>query len=120
MAIVLSKTLYEIGQPALYGGRRGCSHCRKPGFDADADRGLPQARSLLCRFSAPLLLRPLYRQSQILARSGVSIHRSTLADWVGVAAFHLRPVVDRLAERLKASSKLFMPFRQIATQSPAG
>ncbi|MGC9418817.1 MAG: IS66 family transposase [Rhodovulum sp.] len=51
---------------------------------------------------------PLYRQSQILARSGVDIHRSTLADWVGVAAFHLRPVVDRLAEHLKASTKLFM------------
>jgi transposase len=51
---------------------------------------------------------PLFRQSQILARSGIIIHRSTLADWVGVAAFHLRPVVDRLAEHLKASSKLFM------------
>ena len=51
---------------------------------------------------------PLYRQSQILARSGIDIHRSTLADWVGVAAFHLKPVVDRLAERLKTSTKLFM------------
>jgi len=51
---------------------------------------------------------PLYRQSQILARSGVEIHRSTLADWVGVAAFHLGPVVDRLAEHLKGSTKLFM------------
>lgn len=51
---------------------------------------------------------PLYRQSQILARSGINIHRSTLADWVGAAAFHLAPVVDRLAEHLKASSKLFM------------
>jgi transposase len=51
---------------------------------------------------------PLFRQSQILARSGIDIHRSTLADWVGVAAFHLRPVVDRLAEHLKASTKLFM------------
>ena len=51
---------------------------------------------------------PLYRQSQILARSGIDIHRSTLADWVGVAAFHLRPVVDRLAEHLKTSTKLFM------------
>ncbi len=51
---------------------------------------------------------PLYRQSQILARSGVNIHRSTLADWVGVAGFHLRPVVDRLAEHLKSSGKLFM------------
>ena len=44
----------------------------------------------------------------MLARSGVTIDRSTLADWVGVAAFHLRPVVDRLAEHLKASTKLFM------------
>ncbi|WP_240608223.1 IS66 family transposase [Pararhodobacter oceanensis] len=51
---------------------------------------------------------PLYRQSQILGRSGVNIHRGTLADWVGVAAFHLRPVVDRLAENLKTSTKLFM------------
>ena len=51
---------------------------------------------------------PLYRQSQMLARSGVTIDRGTLADWVGVAAFHLRPVVDRLVEHLKASTKLFM------------
>ncbi|MEJ2520459.1 MAG: IS66 family transposase [Desulfuromonadales bacterium] len=51
---------------------------------------------------------PLYRQSQMLARSGIDIHRSTLADWVGVAAFYLRPVVDRLAEHLKTSTKLFM------------
>ena len=51
---------------------------------------------------------PLYRQSQILARSGLNIHRSTLADWMGVAGFHLGPVVDRLAEHLKASTKLFM------------
>ena len=51
---------------------------------------------------------PLYRQSQILARAGINIHRGTLADWVGVAAFHLRPVVDRLAEHLKTSTKLFM------------
>jgi len=51
---------------------------------------------------------PLYRQSQILARSGINIHRSTLADWIGVVAFHLRPVVDRLAEHLKGSTKLFM------------
>ncbi len=51
---------------------------------------------------------PLYRQSQILARSGIDIHRSTLANWVGKAAFHLGPVVDRLAEHIKQSTKLFM------------
>ena len=51
---------------------------------------------------------PLYRQSQILARAGVDLHRAVLADWVGKAAFHLKPVVDRLAEHLKRSGKLFM------------
>ena len=40
---------------------------------------------------------PLYRQSQILARAGLDLHRAVLADWVGKAAFHLTPVVDRLA-----------------------
>lgn len=41
---------------------------------------------------------PLYRQSQIYARAGIELHRSTLADWVGKAAFHLAPVVNRLAD----------------------
>lgn len=71
--------------------------------------GLPTegaiAHVLVSKFSDHL---PLYRQSQILARSGIDLHRSTLADWVGTAAFHLGPVVDRLAEHLKGSGKLFM------------
>jgi transposase len=50
---------------------------------------------------------PLYRQAQIYARQGVNLDRSTLADWVGRAAFLLRPVHQRLLDRLKASSKLF-------------
>jgi transposase len=50
---------------------------------------------------------PLYRQAQIYARQGVNLDRSTLADWVGKAAFLLRPVHERLFECLKASDKLF-------------
>jgi transposase len=50
---------------------------------------------------------PLYRQAQIYARQGLNLDRSTLADWVGKAAFLLRPVHERLFERLKASPKLF-------------
>jgi transposase len=50
---------------------------------------------------------PLYRQAQIYARQGINLDRSTLADWVGRAAWHLRPVHDRLLEKLKASPKLF-------------
>ena len=51
---------------------------------------------------------PLYRQAQIYARSGLDLDRSTLTGWVGTAAFHLRPVADRLARHLKQSRKLFM------------
>ena len=50
---------------------------------------------------------PLYRQSQILARQGVRIERSTLAQWVGAAAAELQPLHDHLFARLKASPKLF-------------
>src|SRR6202140_2078730 len=50
---------------------------------------------------------PLYRQAQIYARQGINLDRSTLADWVGRAAWLLRPVHERLLMRLKTSTKLF-------------
>lgn len=50
---------------------------------------------------------PLYRQAQILAREGVQIDRSTLAHWVGFAAFELAPLHERLVAILKTSTKLF-------------
>src|SRR5664279_6437761 len=50
---------------------------------------------------------PLYRQAQIYARQGIALDRSTLADWVGHAAWHLRPLQERLLALLKSSTKLF-------------
>lgn len=50
---------------------------------------------------------PLYRQSQMLAAEGIDIDRSTLAHWVGFAAFELRPLYDWLVAHLKSSTKLF-------------
>ncbi len=50
---------------------------------------------------------PLYRQSQIIARQGVNIDRSTLASWVGAAAAELEPLYDHLVQQLKSSTKLF-------------
>ena len=50
---------------------------------------------------------PLYRQAQIYARQGINLDRSTLADWVGRAAWHLRPVHERLLEHIRASTKIF-------------
>ena len=51
---------------------------------------------------------PLYRQAQIYSRQGIDLDRSTLAAWVGKAAFELRPVFDALIADLKQSTKLFM------------
>jgi transposase len=50
---------------------------------------------------------PLYRQAQIYARQGIELDRSTLADWVGHAAWHLRPLQERLLVRLKQRPRLF-------------
>lgn len=50
---------------------------------------------------------PLYRQAQIYERQGLRLDRSTLADWVGRAAFHLRPIRERILAHLKSSAKLF-------------
>ena len=50
---------------------------------------------------------PLYRQSQILARSRVIIERSTLAQWAGAGAAELQPLHDYLVRSLKASPRLF-------------
>ena len=43
---------------------------------------------------------PLYRQSQMLARSGVTLPVSTLASWVGAVGVALQPLVDALREQL--------------------
>jgi transposase len=73
------------------------------------EAGLPTealiAQVIVSKYSEHL---PLYRQAQVFARHGVMIERSTLADWVGRAAFHLASIVERMAELLKRSGKLFM------------
>jgi transposase len=50
---------------------------------------------------------PLYRQSQILARQGIAIDRSTLAFWVGYAAAEITPLWRLLRQELLRSTKLF-------------
>jgi transposase len=70
--------------------------------------GLPTettvAQVLVAKYADHL---PLYRQAQIYARQGINLDRSTLADWVGRAAFVLQPVHERLLTALRASPKLF-------------
>ena len=61
---------------------------------------------------------PLYRQSQIFARQGVELDRSTLANWVGGACWWLEPLQARLAEHVFASQKLFADDTPIPVLDP--
>src|SRR5580658_798137 len=49
---------------------------------------------------------PLYRQSQIYARSGVELDRSTLAEWVGGSSELLAPLVEALRRHVLSTGKL--------------
>jgi transposase len=92
----------------------GCRACESAVVQAPAppwlvEGGLPTeqliAHVIVGRYADHL---PLYRQAQIYARQGIDLDRSTLADWIGRAAFELRPIYERLIELLKGSAKLFM------------
>lgn len=50
---------------------------------------------------------PLYRQSQIYAREGVDLHRSTLAGWVGQAARLLEPLAEAIGDHVMQSGVIF-------------
>ena len=50
---------------------------------------------------------PLYRQSEIYARQGVEIERSTLAGWVGASSALLDPLVERPAGEKTAPAVWF-------------
>jgi len=49
---------------------------------------------------------PLYRQSEIYAREGLELDRSTLCDWVGQAAWLLDPVVAAIRRHVFAGEKI--------------
>ena len=81
--------------------------------------GLPSeallAHVAVSKFSEHL---PLYRQSQVMARHGIKVDRSTLADWMGKVAFHLTPIVERMAEHMKGSGKLFADETTLPVLNP--
>jgi transposase len=93
--------------------RYGCRSCEAAVVQAPAparivEGGIPTealiAQVLVAKYADHL---PLYRQAQIYARQGIQLDRSTLADWVGRAAWYLRPLRDHILERLRRSTRLF-------------
>jgi transposase len=61
---------------------------------------------------------PLYRQSEIYARQGVELERSTLADWVGGASKLLGPLVEALRRYVIAASKLHADDTPVPVLAP--
>ena len=101
-----------------------CRACEDGVVQAEAparliEGGLPTeatvAQVLVSKYADHL---PLYRQAQIYARQGITLDRSTLADWVGHAAFHLRPLHERLLTVLRARSKLFADETTVPVLDP--
>jgi transposase len=61
---------------------------------------------------------PLYRQSEIYARQGVELERSTLADWVGSTSQLLTPLVDALRRYVMSASKLHADDTPVPVLAP--
>jgi transposase len=91
--------------------RMCCAGCDRivqaPAPSRPIDRGLAGpgllAHVLTAKFCDHL---PLYRQSEIYAREGVDLDRSTLAKWVGESSSLLAPLVEVLRRYVLSADKL--------------
>jgi transposase len=61
---------------------------------------------------------PLYRQSEIYARAGMDLDRSTLCDWVGQAAWLLQPIVEGIRRHIFAAEKIHGDDTPVPVLSP--
>jgi transposase len=93
--------------------RYACRSCEEAIVTAEAparpiDGGMPTealiVHVVVSKFCDGL---PLYRQSQMLARQGVTLDRSTLSNWVGRACWWLAPLYELIVDTVLTSNKLF-------------
>jgi len=61
---------------------------------------------------------PLYRQSEMYAREGVELERSTLADWVGGTSQLLTPLVEALRRHVLSAAKLHADDTPVPVLAP--
>lgn len=61
---------------------------------------------------------PLYRQSEIYARAGIDLERSTLAGWVGQCSALLRPLIDSLNRYVLAAGKVHADDTPVPVLAP--
>ncbi len=100
-----------------------CRHCERivqaPAPSRPIARGLAGpgllAHVLISKYGDHL---PLYRQSEIYAREGVELERSTLADWVGGSSELLDPLVEALRRYVMAAGKLHADDTPVPVLAP--
>ena len=100
-----------------------CAGCERvveaPAPARPIERGLPGpallAHVLVSKYADHS---PLYRQSEIFAREGVDLDRSTLAGWVGAASELLAPLVDEIRKHVLAASKIHADDTPVPVLAP--
>ena len=100
-----------------------CDACDRivqaPAPSRPIDRGLAGpgllAHVLVSKYADHL---PLYRQSEIYAREGVDLDRSTLAGWVGATSELLAPLVEAVRSHVMAASKLHADDTPVPVLAP--
>lgn len=61
---------------------------------------------------------PLYRQSEIYARVGIDVERSTLADWVGGVSYAVGPLVEAVRRYVMEAGKLHADDTPVPVLAP--
>jgi transposase len=61
---------------------------------------------------------PLYRQSEIYAREGVELERSTMAGWVGAASQLVAPVIEALRQHVLSAAKIHADDTPVPVLAP--
>lgn len=100
--------------------------CRDCGVIVEAElpampikKGMPGAALLAHVLTAKFCDHlPLYRQSEIYAREGVDVSRSTMADWAGKMAALLTPLAERIERHVLAGATIHADDTPIAVLDP--
>ena len=103
--------------------RKACADCeaftQAPLPSRAIERGRPSpgllAHVLVSKYADHL---PLYRQSQIYAREGIDLDRSTMADWVGRSTTLLEPIGDAIGTIVRNGQALFADDTPVKMQAP--
>ena len=104
--------------------RYGCRTCETAPVQAPApprivENGMPtEAMVAHVAISKYLDHLPLYRQAGIYSRQGIELDRSTLADWVGRAAWWVAPIHERLMAEITASAEIFADDTPVPVLDP--